>query len=149
MNNYQMDELPELVGQPLGSSEWLQVDQHRIDCFAQATGDEQWIHVDQARAAAGPFGGTVAHGYLTLSLLPALAATAFRVTDSRMGVNYGLNRVRFPAPVPVGSLLRGHFTLLRCEPCEGGLQLTLEARVERQGSDKPVCVAETLSRRYR
>ena len=149
MNNYQMDELPELVGQPLGSSEWLQVDQHRIDCFAQATGDEQWIHVDQARAAAGPFGGTVAHGYLTLSLLPALAATAFRVTDSRMGVNYGVNRVRFPAPVPVGSLLRGHFTLLRCEPCEGGLQLTIEVRVERQDSDKPVCVAETLSRRNR
>ena len=149
MSRYRLDELPALVGQPLGSSEWLRVDQARIDQFARATGDEQWIHVDPVRAAAGPFGGTVAHGYLTLSLLPALAATAFRVADSRMGVNYGLNRVRFPAPVPVDSLLRGHFTLLRCEPCEGGLQLTIEARVERQGSDKPVCVAETLSRRYR
>jgi acyl dehydratase len=149
MNSYQMDELPALVGRPLGLSEWVRVDQDCIDRFAQATGDAQWIHVDPARAAAGPFGGTVAHGYLTLSLLPALAATAFRVTDSRMGVNYGLNRVRFPAPVPVGSLLRGHFTLLRCEPCEGGLQLTTEVRVEHEGSDKPVCVAETLSRRYR
>ena len=149
MSRYRLDELPALVGQPLGSSEWLRVDQDRIDRFAQATGDEQWIHVDPARAAAGPFGATVAHGHLTLSLLPALAATAFHVTDSRMGVNYGLNRVRFPAPVPVGSLLRGHFTLLRCEPCEGGLQLTIEVRVERQDSDKPVCVAETLSRRYR
>src|SRR5690349_7216543 len=136
MNSYQLDELPTLVGQPLGSSEWVSMDQDRIDRFAQATGDEQWIHVDPARAAAGPFGATVAHGYLTLSLLPALAAKAFRVTDGRMGVNYGLNRVRFPAPVPVGSLLRGHFVLLQCEPCEGGLQLTTEVRIERQGSDR-------------
>lgn len=149
MNRYRLDELPGRVGQILGQSEWVQVDQAAIDRFAQATGDAQWIHVDPARAASGPFGATVAHGFLTLSLLPAMAATAFAVSDSRMGVNYGLDRVRFPAPVPVGSRLRAHFTLLRCEPCEGGLQLTLEARVERQGSDKPVCVAQTLSRRLR
>jgi acyl dehydratase len=149
MKSYRLDEMPALVGQPLGSSEWVRVDQASIDRFAQATGDEQWIHVDPARAAAGPFGATVAHGYLTLSLLPALAASAFRVSDSRMGVNYGLNRVRFPAPVPVESRLRGHFTLLHCEPCEGGLQITTEVRIERQGTDKPVCVAEALSRRLR
>jgi acyl dehydratase len=149
MNRYRLDELAGLVGQPLGSSQWVRVDQACIDRFAQATGDEQWIHVDPARAAVGPFGATVAHGYLTLSLLPALAATAFGVCDSCMGVNYGLNRVRFPAPVPVGSLLRGHFRLLHCEPCEGGLQLTTEVRVERQGADKPVCVAEAVSRRLR
>jgi acyl dehydratase len=148
MNRWRMDELEARVGQPLGSREWVQVDQARIDRFAEATGDAQWIHVDAARAAAGPFGATVAHGYLTLSLLPALAHTAFCVTDSRMGVNYGLDRVRFPAPVPVDSRLRAHFTLLRCEPCEGGLQLTVEARIEREGGDKPVCVAETLSRFY-
>jgi acyl dehydratase len=149
MKSYRLDEMPALVGQPLGSSEWLRVDQASIDRFAQATGDEQWIHVDPARAAAGPFGATLAHGYLTLSLLPALAASAFRVSDSRMAVNYGLNRVRFPAPVPMDSWLRGHFTLSHCEPCEGGLQITKEVRIERQGADKLVCVAETLSRRLR
>lgn len=149
MNTYRLDELPGLVGRPLGSSEWVLVDQPRIDQFAQATGDQQWIHVDPARAAAGPFGTTVAHGYLTLSLLPRLAASAFTI-DCRMSVNYGLNRVRFPAPVPVGSRLRAHFTLVGCEAIEGGVQLTVEVMIEREGGGgKPACVAETLSRRYR
>jgi acyl dehydratase len=146
MKSYRLDEMPALVGQPLGSSEWVRVDQASIDGFAQATGDEQWLHVDPARAAAGPFGATAAHGYLTLSLLPA---SALCVSDSRMGINYGPNRVRFPAPVPADSRLRGHFTLLHCEPCEGGLQITTEVRIERQGADKPVCVAEALWRRLR
>lgn len=141
-------ELPQLVGQALGTSEWMLVDQARIDAFAQATGDHQWIHVDVARAAQGPFGTTVAHGYLTLSLLPAMAASAFTVGASRMGVNYGLNRVRFPAPVPAGSRLRAHFGLASCEAVEGGLQLTIDASIECEGSAKPVCVAQMLARRY-
>jgi acyl dehydratase len=143
-----MDELPQRVGQVLGTSDWIDVDQSRIDAFAHATGDHQWIHVDVARAAAGPFGATVAHGYLTLSLVPAMAASAFEVSASRMGVNYGLNRVRFPSPVPAGSRLRGHFKLLACEAIEGGWQLTLEVTIEREGSSKPACVAETVARRY-
>jgi acyl dehydratase len=145
---YDLEELPRHVGQALGTSEWIEVDQTRIDAFAQATGDHQWIHVDVERAAKGPFGSTVAHGYLTLSLLPAMAATAFGVRGSRMGVNYGLNRVRFPAPVPAGSRLRGHFQLLSCEAIDGGVQITLEGTVEREGSAKPVCVAQMLARRY-
>ncbi|HSN34501.1 MAG TPA: MaoC family dehydratase [Ideonella sp.] len=136
------------VGELLGSSEWIRVDQRRIDLFAQATGDHQWIHVDPVRAAAGPFGTTIAHGYLTLSLLPEMFASAFSVADTRMGVNYGLNRVRFPAPVPVDSRLRGHFRLLSWEPIDGGAQLSVEAMIEREGGAKPVCIAETLSRRY-
>jgi len=141
-------DLPGLVGRDLGTSEWIEVDQAKIDAFAQVTGDHQWIHVDPERAARGPFGSTVAHGYLTLSLLPAMIATAFAVEGSRMGVNYGLNRVRFPAPVPAGSRLRGHFRLAHCEAVEGGVQLTLEATIEREGSEKPVCVAQLLARRY-
>jgi len=142
------DELPRRIGQVLGTSDWIDVQQSRIDAFAHATGDHQWIHVDVARAAAGPFGTTVAHGYLTLSLVPAMAASAFEVSGSRMGVNYGLNRVRFPSPVPAGSRLRGRFKLLACEAIEGGWQLTLEVTIEREGSSKPVCVAETVARRY-
>ncbi|SPE26213.1 putative enoyl-CoA hydratase 1 [Burkholderiales bacterium] len=143
------DELAQRVGQALGTSAWIDVDQSRIDAFAHATGDHQWIHVDLARAAAGPFGTTVAHGYLTLSLVPAMAASAFEVGGSRMGVNYGLNRVRFPSPVPAGSRLRGHFKLLSCDAIEGGVQLTIEVTIEREGSSKPVCVAEMVARRYR
>ena len=142
-------DLQPLVGLTLGSSEWIHVEQERIDRFAHATGDLQWIHIDPQRAAAGPFGGTIAHGFLTLSLLPEMAASAFEIRDSRMGVNYGLNRVRFPAPVPSGSRLRGHFKLLGFEPLEGGAQLSLEVTMEREGSSKPVCVAESLVRRYR
>jgi acyl dehydratase len=141
-------ELQGLIGQNLGSSEWIAVEQPRIDQFADATGDHQWIHVDPVRSAAGPFGATVAHGFLTLSLLPLMSATAFDVADVRMGINYGLNRVRFPAPVRVGSRLRGHFKLLSYEPLEGGAQLTVEVTMELEGSSKPVCVAESVSRRY-
>jgi len=141
-------DLQALVGQDLGCSDWLQVDQARIDLFAQATGDHQWIHTDPARAAAGPFGATVAHGFLTLSLLPVLFETGFAIDDVRMGVNYGLNRVRFPAPVRVGSRLRGRFRLLSYEPLAGGAQLTVESTLELEGSDKPACVAESVSRRF-
>jgi acyl dehydratase len=141
-------ELQALVGQSLGQSDWITVDQSRIDRFADATGDHQWIHVDPQRAAAGPFGATVAHGFLTLSLLPEMAASAFDITGSRMGVNYGLNRVRFPAPVPCGSRLRGHFKLLSFEPIDGGAQLVMEVTMEREGSTKPVCVAESVVRRF-
>jgi acyl dehydratase len=136
------------VGDVLGTGEWIEVDQARIDRFAEATGDRQWIHVDPARAASGPFGTTIAHGFLTLSLLPEMAASAFAIADVRMGVNYGLNRVRFTAPVPVGSRLRGRFRLLAFEPIEGGAQLTVEVTMEREGADKPVCIAESLTRRY-
>jgi acyl dehydratase len=141
-------ELQELVGQPLATSEWLTVTQERIQLFADATNDHQWIHLDPERAKAGPFGTTIAHGFLTLSLLPEMSASAFAVLGTRMGVNYGLNKVRFPAPVPSGSRLRGHFKLLAYEPLEGGAQLTVEVTMEREGSDKPVCVAESLARRY-
>ena len=141
-------ELQGLVGQDLGCSDWFTVAQSQIDAFASATGDHQWIHIDPERAATGPFGATVAHGFLTLSLLPQMSASAFEVRDTRMGVNYGLNRVRFPAPVPVGSRLRGHFKLLSYEALDGGAQLTTAVTMEREGSTKPVCVAESVARRY-
>ena len=141
-------ELQPLVGQTIGTSEWIVVTQERIRLFADATGDHQWIHLDQERAAAGPFGSTIAHGFLTLSLLPEMAASALDVGDTRMGVNYGLDRVRFPAPVPSGSRLRGHFKLLSFEPLEGGAQLVFEVTMEREGHDKPVCVARSIGRRY-
>ena len=149
MRSFQhLSELQSLVGEPIGVSDWISVDQSRIQQFADATGDHQWIHIDPERAAAGPFGATIAHGFLTLSLLPAMGATAFEVRDTRMGVNYGLGKVRFPAPVPAGSRLRGHFKLVKYEPLEGGAQLTVEVTMEREGFDKPVCVAESLARRY-
>jgi acyl dehydratase len=143
-----LSDLQPLVGQEIGQSDWLTVDQHRIDLFAEATDDHQWIHVDPVRAAAGPFGATVAHGFLTLSLLPPFFASGFHIEGIRMGINYGLNRVRFPAPVRVGSRLRGRFKLLAYEPLEGGAQLAVEVTVEMEGSDKPACVAESVSRRY-
>lgn len=143
-----LTDLQALVGQSLGASDWIVIDQDRIQRFADATGDHQWIHLDEARAAAGPFGSTVAHGFLTLSLLPWMFGSGFDIDDSHMGVNYGLNKVRFPAPVPVNSRLRGHFRLLSFEPVSGGAQLTIEVTIEREGSDKPVCVAESVSRRY-
>lgn len=141
-------ELKDLVGTDLGTSEWITVTQERIQQFAEATGDHQWIHLDAEKAAAGPFGTTIAHGFLTLSLLPEMAASAFEVKGTRMGVNYGLNKVRFPAPVPSGSRLRGHFKMQKYEPLEGGAQITVEVTMEREGSDKPVCVAESVGRRY-
>jgi acyl dehydratase len=141
-------ELKELVGQEIGVSDWITVTQERIQLFADATNDHQWIHVDVERAKAGPFGTTIAHGFLTLSLLPEMAASAFGVRETRMGVNYGLNKVRFPAPVPSGSRLRGRFKLIGYEPLEGGAQLTIQVTMEREGSDKPVCIAESIGRRY-
>ncbi len=142
-------ELQDKVGEELGVSDWIEVTQARIQLFADATGDHQWIHLDPARAQAGPFGTTIAHGFLTLSLLPEMSAHAFAVSDTRMGVNYGLNRVRFPAPVPSGSRLRGRFKLLKFEAIEGGAQMTVEVKMEREGFDKPVCIAESVSRRFR
>jgi acyl dehydratase len=141
-------DLQALVGQAIGQSDWLVVDQSRINLFAAATGDQQWIHVDPVRAAAGPFGTTIAHGFLTLSLMPELFASAFEVRDVGMGVNYGLNRVRFPAPVPAGSRLRASFKLLAYESLDGGAQLTVEVTMECEGGSKPVCVAESVTRRY-
>ena len=143
-----MAELETLIGEEVAVGDWIEVTQERIQLFADATGDHQWIHLDRERAAAGPFGTTIAHGFLTLSLLPEMAAHAFEVRDTKMGVNYGLNRVRFPAPVPSGSRLRGRFRLLRVEPLEGGAQITMEVTMEREGADKPVCVAESVARRY-
>ena len=143
-----LSELEALVGQELAASDWIIVDQERINRFAEATGDHQWIHVDVERAKAGPFRSTIAHGFLTLSLLPEMAASAMEIRDSRMGVNYGLNKVRFPAPVPAGSRLRGRFRLLAYEALQRGAQLTFEVTMEREGSEKPVCVAESLARRY-
>ncbi|MBQ0943247.1 MaoC family dehydratase [Ideonella sp. 4Y16] len=139
-------DLPNLVGQVLGTSDWMLIDQARIDAFAHATGDLQWIHMDPARAAAGPFGTTIAHGFLTLSLISVMSEQAFRVDGVRMGLNYGLNKVRFPSPVPVGSRLRAVFTLVACEPIDGGWQLRNEVTVEREGAPKPACVAESLAR---
>jgi len=146
-------ELLPLVGQEVAVSDWITVDQGRIDRFADASGDDQWIHVDPERAGSGPFGTTVAHGFLTLSLLPLMAQQALRVRSTRMGVNYGLGKVRFPAPVPAGSRLRGRFTLQRIdvlEPLHGmpGAQLVWQVTIEREGGGKPVCVAESISRRY-
>jgi len=141
-------DLATLVGEPIAVSGWVTVDQSRIERFAQATDDHQWIHVDAARAAAGPFGATIAHGYLTLGLLPHLSAEAYAIDDVRMGVNYGTNRVRFPAPLPAGSRVRAHFRLQSFEPIDGGAQLVIEATVEREGHDKPVCVAELVVRKY-
>lgn len=140
--------LKDRVGEELAVGEWFTVDQATIDKFADATGDHQWIHIDKERAAKGPFGTTVAHGFLTLSLLPKLAQSALEVDDVRMGVNYGLNRVRFPAPVPSGSRIRARLKLLSFDAIDGGAQLVMEVTMEREGSDKPVCVAETVSRRY-
>jgi acyl dehydratase len=143
-----ISDLQSLVGQELGVSEWMTVTQERINKFADATGDHQWIHLDAERAKEGPFGTTIAHGFLTLSLLPEMTASAFRVTETKMGVNYGLNKVRFPSPVPVNSRLRGRFKLIEYIPLEGGAQMTVECTMEREGSTKPVCVAESLARRY-
>lgn len=142
-------ELESLVGQELAKSDWVTIEQSRIDQFAEVTGDHQWIHCDPQRAAEGPYGTTIAHGFLTLSLLPLLTASAYRIGAGRMGINYGLNKVRFPAPVPVGSKVRGTFVLTAFEKLpDDGVQLTVTATIEREGGTKPVCVAESLVRRY-
>ncbi len=136
-------------GDEYGPSSWVEVQQERIQAFADATGDHQWIHVDPERAAAGPFGGTIAHGYLTLSLVPAMTYEVLPREEGGMGINYGLNRVRFPAPVPSGSRVRGTFRVESVEEAEWGHQATLTATLEREGGDKPVCVAELVFRYYR
>jgi acyl dehydratase len=126
----------------------VEIAQERIDQFARATEDFQWIHIDQERAKQSPFGTTIAHGFLTLSLLPKLSDSAFELSDRKMGVNYGLNRLRFTSPVPAGSRVRGRFTLAKVEEIEGGVQTTWSVVVEREGGEKPVLVAETLSRHF-
>ena len=141
-------ELEARVGEEVGVSPWLQVTQQRIDTFAKAIDDFQWIHVDPERAQASPYGGTIAHGFLTLSLLSHLAESTFSFSERKMGVNYGLNRVRFTAPVPSGSRVRARFTLGKYEKLDGGVQVTWNTVVEREGSDKPVLVAEWIGRHY-
>lgn len=144
-----LSELAAFTGQEVAVSDWITITQEQVNQFAQATGDHQWIHVDVEKARTGPFGGPIAHGFLTLSLLPRFFESSFEVVASRMGVNYGLNKVRFTAPVPVGSRLRARMKLLRCVPIDNeGVQMTWEVTVEREGADKPVCVAESLSLRY-
>ena len=144
-----LDDLRACVGEEVAVSDWVDVSQQRIALFADATDDHQWIHTDAARAAAeSPFGGTVAHGFLTLSLLPALLTRALHMVDMKMGLNYGLNKVRFPAPVPSGSRVRARITLASIEEVAGGAQLEWQMTVEREGGDKPVCIAEFLMRRY-
>ncbi len=143
-----LSDLAALVGQEFAHSGEVMVDQARIDAFAEATEDRQWIHIDPARAASGPFGATIAHGFLTLSLLPQLMYSAFAIDDVRMGVNYGVNRVRFPAPVPAGCRVSARFKLLAFEAIDGGAQLTIEATMQRVGHDKPVCVVEQVVRQY-
>jgi acyl dehydratase len=141
-----LDELDALVGETLGTSSWFEIDQQRINTFADATEDHQWIHVDPERAKQGPFGEAVAHGYLTLSLLIPMWTEIFDVREASTKVNYGLNRVRFPAPVPAGSKVRASATLSAVEPIPGGAQLTVDAVVEREGGGKPVCVAQLVVR---
>ena len=135
-------------GDEFGPSSWVEVTQEMIDGFADSTGDHQWIHVDRERAKAGPFGGTIAHGYLTLSLIPVMSFEVVPSPEGGMGINYGLNRVRFPAPVPSGSKVRGTFRVDSVEEVAGGSQTTLTATLEREGGDKPVCVAEVVVRHY-
>ena len=141
----------DLLGQEgtvLGPSEWLTMEQERVDRFADVTGDHQWIHVDVERAKAGPYGAPIAHGFLTLSLLPELTATAMVIDDVKMSINYGLNRVRFTGPVPAGSQVRAVITLKGYDVIDGGAQMTTEVTIEREGATKPVCVAEAVSRRF-
>jgi acyl dehydratase len=136
----------DLIGQELGPTEWREITQERVNAFADATDDPQWIHVDPERAAAGPFGGTIAHGFLTLSLCVPFMAELVRPSGYAMGINYGVNRVRFPAPVPVGSRIRARFRVASVEEVPGGDQAVVEATIEREGGDKPVCVAELVVR---
>jgi acyl dehydratase len=142
-------DLESRIGQEVGVSPWCEVTQERIDLFAKAIDDPQWIHVDPERAKHSPFGTTIAHGFLTLSLLSKFIESTFSFADRKMGVNYGLNRVRFTAPLPSGSRVRARFKLLKYEKIEGnGVQVTWDVTVEREGSDKPVLVAEWLGRSY-
>ena len=142
-------ELSAQVGTTVAVSDWLTISQSQIDLFAQATGDHQWIHVDPVRAARGPFGTPIAHGFLPLSLIPRFMESSLAVTEARMGVNYGLHKVRFVSPVPVNSRLPAHLKLLSAEPIDnGGVQQSWEVTIEREGAAKPACVAEALVRQY-
>ncbi|MBC8641261.1 MaoC family dehydratase [Caballeronia sp. EK] len=142
-------DLQRLVGESLGMSEWLLIDQERVNRFADATGDHQWIHVDVERAKAGPFGGTIAHGFLTLSLLPTFSATAFEIKETKSGLNYGLDKVRFITPVPVGKRVRAHFRLVEWTAINhGGAQMKIEMTVECEGAEKPACIAESILRLF-
>jgi acyl dehydratase len=148
MRVMELAELRTAAGEHLGHSPWRVIDQARVDAFAAATDDRQWIHVDPARAARGPFGTTIAHGFLMLSLLPSFAAEIYRVEGIRMAVNYGLNRVRFPAPVPTGVAVRAGLRVLSVDEVTDGLHVVNEVVVEREGGDKPCCVAEAVARLY-
>lgn len=142
-------EMPALIGQEVVVSDWVTITQQQVNLFAEATGDHQWIHVDVERAKAGPFGAPIAHGFLTLSLLPRFFESSLTIAETRMGVNYGLNKVRFVSPVPVGSRLRARMKLLACDPIDkNGMQMTWEVTTEREGGSKPVCVAESIARHY-
>ena len=144
-----LSDLAACVGQEVAISDWVTITQEQVNQFAEATGDHQWIHIDVERAKQGPFGGPIAHGFLTLSLLPRFFGETLAVTEARMGVNYGLNKVRFPEPVPVGSRLRARLRLLEASPIDNqGYQFAWEVTVEREGGSKPVCVAESLARQY-
>lgn len=145
MHTIPLSELERHVGEELGASDWYQVTQSRIDTFADATDDHQWIHVDPEQAADGPYGGTIAHGYLTLSLLPRLTSDAYRVTGVRTRINYGLDRVRFPAPLRTGSRIRMRATLLGCEPTSDGIRIVVRNDVDTEGEGRPACVAETVT----
>jgi acyl dehydratase len=143
-----LKELRQAEGEDLGTSDWHEVTQEAIDAFADVTGDHQWIHVDRERAQHTPFGGTIAHGYYTLSLAPTLNEQIFALDGFAFAINYGLDRVRFPAPLPVGSRVRMHAKLKSLEEVPGGAQMTIECTFECEGVDKPVCVAQTLARVY-
>ena len=149
IHRYELAELAGEVGRELGVSAWRTVTQEQVDRFADATDDHQWIHVERERAAReSPYGGTIAHGFLSLSLIVALVSEVVEIADARIGINYGLDRVRFPSPVPVGSRIRARVALAGFEPIEGGAQLRWLVTVEREGSDKPCVVAEWITRRY-
>jgi acyl dehydratase len=143
-----IDELKTKVGDEIGVSEWHDVTQDKIDAFAEVTGDDQWIHIDPERAKDTPFGGTIAHGYYTLSLAPRFSYDLFKLEGVAFGLNYGLNKLRFPAPMPVGDRVRMRMELQSVDDIPGGAQITMKLTFEREGGDKPVCVAESLSRVY-
>ncbi len=141
-------ELKDKIGEQLGKSEWLDITQERINLFADATGDHQWIHVDPEMAKQGPFGACIAHGYLTLSLVSMFLPQIIQVGGIRMGINYGTDKVRFPAPVPVGSKVRGSAELVKVDDVKDGVQATVRVTIEIEGKDKPACVVDTISRYY-
>lgn len=144
-----VEELKSLIEQEVAVTDWFEISQERVNLFAEATGDHQWIHLDVERSRKeSPYGTTIAHGFLTLSLLPMIMQSAISMPGAKLSVNYGLNKVRFPGPVPVGSKVRGRLFLQDVEDIEGGIQISWKVTIERDGGDKPVCVAESIARRY-